>query len=63
MKCTKCRHFYRVMVTGAGYNPSPCCQLQEDTGRRPQPMTQECFEPREKRRQIKNAEKELPRRL
>lgn len=27
-----------------------CCHLWEDDGRHPKPLTQECFEPREKRR-------------
>lgn len=48
MKCKKCRHFYAVMATEAGYNPYPCCHLREDTGARPNPLTQECFEPRQK---------------
>ncbi len=53
MKCQKCRHFYRMMAAGKGYNPFPCCHIQEDTGRRPEPFTQKCFEPR-KRRRIEN---------
>ena len=53
MKCKKCRHFYTVMVTKEGYNPFPCCHLWEDEGKRPEPLTQACFETREKRR--KNA--------
>ena len=52
MKCKKCRHFYTVMVTKEGYNPFPCCHLWEDEGKRPEPLTQACFEPREKRRKI-----------
>ena len=50
MKCQKCRHFYRRMIgaNGEGYNPSPCCWLYEDTGRRPNVLTQECFEKRKK---------------
>lgn len=48
MKCKKCRHFYRVMVTKEGYNPYPCCHLLEDEGKHPQPLTQACFEPRRK---------------
>lgn len=46
MKCKKCRHFYTVMVTKEGYNPFPCCHLWEDEGKRPEPLTQACFEPR-----------------
>ena len=48
MKCKKCRHFYTVMVTKEGYNPFPCCHLWEDEGKRPEPLTQACFEPRRK---------------
>ncbi len=50
MKCPKCRHFYRRMVdqNGHGYNPFPCCRLFEDTGRRPNVLTQECFEKKRK---------------
>jgi len=52
MKCYKCLHYYRIMATGAGYNPYPCCHLYEDTGRRPNVLTQECFEkmPRPKKK-------------
>ena len=46
LKCKKCVHFYRVMVTENGYNPYPSCQCLEDTGRRPNILTQECFEKR-----------------
>ena len=31
MKCTKCRHFYRVMVTGAGYMLSATGRYRETT--------------------------------
>ncbi len=48
MKCEKCRHFYRMMATKEGYNPFPYCHILEDTGRRPEPLTQKCFEPRGK---------------
>ena len=46
MKCKKCLHFYRIMTVenGCGYNPSPCCHLYEDVGKRPNILTQECFE-------------------
>ena len=44
MKCYKCKHYYRVMAKSTGYNPAPSCQLREDTGKRPNVLTQECFE-------------------
>ena len=47
-ECKNCAHFYRVMVKESGYNPFPCCQLFDDTGERPKPLTMECFEPRKK---------------
>ena len=55
LKCRKCEHFYRVMATGGGYNPAPSCQCFEDTGKRPNILTQECFskrkpEPRKSKR-------------
>lgn len=57
MKCQKCRHFYRRMVgaDGKGYNPYPCCWLFEDTGKRPNVLSQECFEPKRtvKRKNVK----------
>lgn len=53
LKCKKCAHFYRVMVTGSGYNPYPSCQCFEDTGNRPNILTQECFEPRKKQKEKK----------
>lgn len=54
MKCKKCRHYYvRIVGTnGTGFNPSPSCWLYEDTGRRPNVLTQECYEP--KRRPASN---------
>lgn len=50
MKCQKCRHYYRRMAGpgGKGYNPFPSCWMFEDTGRRPDVLTQECFEPKRK---------------
>lgn len=48
IKCKQCAHYY-VRMTGAnggGYNPAPTCYLFEDTGRRPNILTQECFEKR-----------------
>lgn len=47
-ECKNCAHFYRVMVKESGYNPFPCCQLFDDTGERPKPLTMECFKPRKK---------------
>ena len=44
LKCKSCIHYYRTMVTREGYNPSPYCHLYEDTGQRPNVLTQECFE-------------------
>lgn len=46
MKCYKCAHYYRVMVTEEGYNPSPCCHLYEDEGKHPNVLTKECFKKR-----------------
>lgn len=49
IKCKKCKHYYRMMTTeGGGYNPAPCCHLLEDKNKRPNILTQECFEPRKK---------------
>ena len=56
MKCPKCCHFYRVMAKESGYNPFPCCQLYEDTGRHPNVLTQDCFESREKPKKKKSNE-------
>lgn len=56
MKCKKCVHFYRVMATQQGYNPYPSCQCYEDTGKRPDILTQECFEPRKKKKEPKKDE-------
>lgn len=50
LKCKKCIHFYRVMATGEGYNPYPCCRYYEDTGKWPNVITQECFECRKRTR-------------
>ena len=47
-ECKNCTHFYRVMAKDSGYNPFPCCQLFDDTGERPRPLTRECFEPKKK---------------
>ena len=47
-ECKNCTHFYRVMAKDSGYNPFPCCQLFDDTGERPKPLTRECFEPKKK---------------
>ena len=50
IKCKKCFHYYvrPIGPNGIGYNPAPSCYLYEDTGRRPNILTQECFEPRKK---------------
>lgn len=56
LKCYKCAHYYRIMATEAGYNPAPTCRLYEDTGARPNFMTQDCFRPI-KRRKVHRAEK------
>ena len=55
IRCKECAHFYKRMVgeSGNGYNPFPTCYLYEDTGRRPNILTQECFE---KRKRPKNKE-------
>lgn len=55
MKCYKCLHYYSRMIgpNGHGYNPFPSCYLYEDTGRHPNVWTQECFEPRQKRKKGK----------
>ncbi len=55
MKCYKCLHYYVRMVGagGKGYNPSPCCWLFEDTGRRPNVLTQVCFVSKKKNNQRK----------
>ena len=59
MKCYKCLHYYVRMVGngGYGYNPNPSCWLFEDTGRRPNVLTQECFEPMKKRKSGKEKSK------
>lgn len=51
LRCAKCSHFYRTMVGdfGMGYNPAPSCHRYEDTGRRPNILTQDCFELRKQR--------------
>ena len=48
MKCYKCAHYYTIMATTSGYNPFPSCQYWEDTGKRPNILTQECFTPRKR---------------
>lgn len=48
MKCFRCRYYYRTMVNRSGYNPSPFCHYFEDTGERPNVLTQECFQSRKK---------------
>ena len=48
MKCYKCVHYYRIMAKQSGYNPYPSCQYYEDTGKRPNVLTQECFEKRKR---------------
>lgn len=47
-KCKKCKHYYARMIgpKGVGYNPYPCCQLYEDSGKWPNVLTKECFEAR-----------------
>lgn len=60
MKCYKCIHYYVRMVGPGGqggYNPYPCCRLFEDTGRRPNVLTQECFEPVKKSKSRKERNK------
>lgn len=49
LKCKRCLHWYRVMARpGEGYNPYPCCHCYEDTGKRPNVLTQECYQARKK---------------
>ena len=43
MKCKKCKYYYRTMASGKGYNPAPYCHYYEETGKRPNILTQECF--------------------
>ena len=52
MKCKKCKHYYRTMTSGQGYNPAPYCHLFEDTGKRPNVLTQECFAKRQKNKGV-----------
>lgn len=49
MKCERCSHYYIVATNDGGHNPAPCCHLREDTGRKPDVLTQECFEHRKKK--------------
>lgn len=46
LKCKKCRHYSARMVGagGMGYNPAPSCWKFEDTGERPNVLSQSCFE-------------------
>lgn len=55
VKCRKCRHYYEKMVgaNGKGYNPYPCYQLYDDAGRHPNVLTQDCYEPRQSRKKVK----------
>ncbi len=46
IKCKKCSHYYRTMTSNFGYNPAPYCHYFEDTGKRANILTQECFEKR-----------------
>lgn len=46
MKCKKCLYFYRTMAAAGGYNPAPYCHYYEDTGGRPNPLSQQCFKNR-----------------
>lgn len=57
LKCYKCAHYYRIMANEAGYNPAPSCHLCEDTGERPNILTQSCYKPI-KRRKVHRREKE-----
>lgn len=56
MKCKKCRYYYVRMVgtNGTGFNPAPSCWRFEDTGKRPNVLTQECYEPKKKIRRQRN---------
>lgn len=40
------------MTSGQGYNPAPYCHLYEDIGKRPNILTQECFEKRQKKKRV-----------
>lgn len=55
MKCKKCRHYYKTMIgqDGVGYNPYPYCHYHEDTGKRPNILTQECYKAKQKNRAAK----------
>ena len=56
MKCKTCKYYYRTMSSGQGYNPAPYCHLYEDTGKRPNALTQECFA---KKKKIKECSEEV----
>ena len=43
MKCKKCKYYYRTMASEQGYNPYPYCHYYEETQKRPNILTQECF--------------------
>ena len=57
MKCKKCKYYYRTMASEQGYNPYPYCHYYEETQKRPNILTQECFHKRaaNNRPQIKEA--------
>ena len=46
--CKNCKYYYRVMVTGEGYNPAPTCHRYEEEGKAAQPLTRECWKKRSK---------------
>lgn len=50
IKCKKCKYYYRTMAGIGGYNPAPYCHYFEDTGNRPNVLSQECFKKRTARR-------------
>lgn len=61
LKCKRCIHYYRTMVTEHGYNPAPYCHCWEDTGKSPSILTQECFESRKRKKDrdgVKSAKKQ-----
>lgn len=52
--CKNCKYYYKIMATGAGYNPFTCCHRYEDEGKPAQPLTLECWKKR-----TKNNKKEI----
>lgn len=54
IKCNKCKFYYKGASFGGGYNPFPCCHKFEETGKRCNPLTFECFERRKKEKNNEN---------